>query len=132
MAEISPRIEQFRKMATDDPGNELGHFSLGREYLDAGMYADAAESRSRVSQIDANSTRAYELLATALLKLGRREQAVEQLTRGVEVADQRGDLMPKNAMVRMLKELGAPVPELKPQAEAQPVGQGQVRCQRCN
>src|SRR4051794_28580366 len=40
----SMRIEQFRKMASDDPNNELGHFSLGRALLEAGEPAEAAKS----------------------------------------------------------------------------------------
>ncbi|CAA9413769.1 MAG: hypothetical protein AVDCRST_MAG64-2478, partial [uncultured Phycisphaerae bacterium] len=40
MADLDTRIEQFRKMASDDPGNELGHFSLGRALLDAGRDAE--------------------------------------------------------------------------------------------
>jgi predicted Zn-dependent protease len=31
----------FKKMAEADPGNELGHFSLGRALLDAGMPGEA-------------------------------------------------------------------------------------------
>ena len=37
MSDPNARIEQFRKMAEADPDNELGHFSLGKAYLDAGM-----------------------------------------------------------------------------------------------
>ena len=69
---MDPRIEQFRKMATDDPGNALGHFSLGRELLNAGQDADAVLSFERVIEIDPNLSRAYQLLGAALLKLDRR------------------------------------------------------------
>jgi Fe-S cluster biosynthesis and repair protein YggX len=52
---------------------------------------------------------------------------------GVRVANERGDLMPKNAMIDTLKELGAAVPDLGAQtaAAAQVVGEGQVVCSRC-
>ena len=127
------RIDQFRKMASDDPDNPLGHFSLGREYLNAGLFAEAAASLERALQIDPNITKAYQLLGSALLKQGQRDRAVERLTEGARRADERGDLLPRNEMTRMLTELGAPVPELKaaPQAQ-QPVGEGEVRCARCN
>src|SRR5688572_27805663 len=132
MADNAATIERFRKMASDDPDNELGHFSLGRAYLDGGMFAEAVGSLDRAVQINQNLSKAYQLAATALLKLNRREEAVDRLTRGVVVADARGDLMPKNEMVRMLTELGAPVPELKPSQQATaPVGEGQVKCKRC-
>ena len=130
MADTS-RIDQFRKMATDDPGNALGHFSLGRELLNAGMAADAVASFERVIQIDPNLSRAYQLLGSALLKLDRRDEAIRRLTTGVSTAHARGDVLPKNEMTKMLADLGAPVPELSAAREAAAVGEGQVQCKRC-
>jgi Fe-S cluster biosynthesis and repair protein YggX len=132
VGETNSRIEQFRKMATDDPGNALGHFSLGRELLNAGMYDEAVRSLERVVEIDPNISRAYQQMATALLKQGRRDEAVARLTAGARVAHCRGDMMPKGEMVTMLKELGAPVPaELSASQKAVEVGEGQVHCKRC-
>ena len=130
MADTS-RIDQFRKMATDDPNNALGHFSLGRELLNAGMAAEAVPSFERVIQIDPNLSRAFQLLATALMRLDRRDDAVARLTEGVKVAASRGDVLPKNEMIRMLKDLGAPVPETAGPQKAAEVGEGQVLCKRC-
>src|SRR5687767_12722142 len=110
-------IERFRKMASDDPNNVLGHFSLGRALADAGQTEEAVGSFKRAIELDPNISRAYQLLASALLKLNRREEAIAQLTRGVAVAHERGDMMPKNDMVRQLQELGAAPPELAKKAE---------------
>jgi Fe-S cluster biosynthesis and repair protein YggX len=130
--ELDPRIEQFRKMAEADPNNELGHFSLGRAYLDAGMNDKAVESFQKVISLNPNIGKVYQLLAGALLKLNKRDEAITQLNRGIEVAIARGDQMPKNEMVKMLKELGAPVPEAAVKsAPAAEVGEGQVLCNRC-
>ncbi len=133
MSEQDSRIEQFRKMAEADPDNELGHFSLGRACLDAGMHEQAVASLQRVIELNPNISKAYQLLGTALQKLGRRDEAVKQLTRGVEVADARGDMLPRNEMAQMLKRLGAAVPQMKQSAAApaQQVGQGEVLCNRC-
>ena len=38
-------------------------------------------------------------------------QVAATLTKGAQVANSRGDLMPKNAMLDMLRDLGAPLPE---------------------
>ena len=130
-ANLESRIEQFRKMAGDDPDNELGHFSLGRAYLDAGRDAEAIESLERAISINPNLSKAYQFVATALLRQGRRDRAIERLTEGVKKADERGDVLPRGEMTRMLTELGAPVPELKSRQAAQPVGEGQVQCRRC-
>ena len=50
----SLRIEQFRKMAADDPNNELGHFSLGRALLESGEVPEAAKSFQRVIALNPN------------------------------------------------------------------------------
>src|SRR5688572_28506687 len=123
-------IERFRKMASDDPGNVLGHFSLAKALADAGQTDEAVQSVRLVIELDPNISRAYQLLATSLLKLNQRDEAIAQLTRGVNVAHERGDMMPKNDMVRQLQELGAPVPQLAQKQEVK-VGEGQVFCQRC-
>ena len=39
--------------------------------------------------------------------------------------------MARNDMIKMLQELGAPVPELKKAELDRPVGQGEVLCNRC-
>jgi hypothetical protein len=86
----------------------------------------------RALAINPNLSKAYQLAATALLKLDRRDAAVARLTEGVKVADARGDVMPRGEMVRMLQDLAAPVPELASSKQAPaPVGEGQVQCKRC-
>jgi Fe-S cluster biosynthesis and repair protein YggX len=132
MTQANARIEQFKKMAQDDPANELGHFSLGRAYFDAGMYDGAVASFEKVIELNPNMSRAYQLQASALLKQGQKPEAIDRLTRGVQVAHARGDMMPKNEMMQMLRELGAPVPELKEPRSETPVGEGQVFCARCH
>ena len=131
MPDLDPRIEQFRKMAEADPNNELGHFSLGKAYLDAGQSRPAIDSFHRVLELNPNIGKVYQLLAAALLKENRKPEAIERLTQGVKVAAARGDVMPKNEMIAMLKELGAAVPESVAATAAQPVGEGQVQCKRC-
>ncbi len=118
-------------MAEADPNNELGHFSLGKAYLDAGQTAPAIQSFQRVIDLNPDIAKVYQLLATALLKENRKPEAIDRLTQGVSVATARGDLMPKNEMIQMLKDLGAPVPESAVVAPQQAVGQGQVLCNRC-
>jgi Fe-S cluster biosynthesis and repair protein YggX len=131
MADTASRIEQFKKMAADDPSNEIGHFSLGREYLNAGMHAEAADSFRTALSINPNLSKAYQLLGTALLRQGHREEAVERLTAGAKKADERGDMLPRNEMANMLRELGEPVPEFAAKKQAEAVGEGQVQCKRC-
>jgi len=132
VAQSNSRIEQFQKMAGDDPNNEVAHFSLGREYLGAGQFEAAVESLGRCLTLNPNISKAYQLQAEALLKLNRKDEAIARLTDGVKRADERGDMMPRTEMIRMLTDLGAAVPELKVAAASVAVGEGQVRCARCH
>src|SRR3972149_9859286 len=105
------RIEQFEKMAHDDPDNELGHLSLGKAYLEAGRFDDAARSLKRALQINPTNSRVYVLLATAELKANRKESALAVLRDGYRLARQRGDMMPAQEMAAMLAEPGEPPPD---------------------
>jgi Fe-S cluster biosynthesis and repair protein YggX len=131
MADIHARIEQFKKMANDDPNNELGHFSLGRAYMEAGIHDGAIAAFERAIEINPKMSRAYMLVGQSLLNKGQKDLAIDRLTQGVAVAHERGELSAKNEMVKMLKELGAPVPELASSATARPIGEGEVLCNRC-
>jgi len=133
VAQTNSRLEQFQKMANDDPSNEVAHFSLGREYLAAGRNDEALASLARCLELNPNIAKAYHLSAQALVALHRKDEAVSKLTEGVKRADERGEMMPRNEMVAMLKELGAPVPDFKSASQpAQAVGEGQVACARCH
>ena len=99
MSDVQDRIEQFRKMAEADPSNELGHFSLGRAYLDAGRPAEAVGPLRRVIvELNPNISKAYQLIGQSLLATGDRVGAIAALTEGVKKAAARGDMMPKNEM----------------------------------
>lgn len=129
------RIEQFRKMAEADPENELGHLSLGRAYLEAGRAREAAASLRRVTELNPQNSRAYHLLAQAQKAAGEAAGAVATLRTGFEVAHQRGDLMPRNDMAAMLRELGETPPAVaeapRAQQAAEAVTGDAITCRRC-
>jgi Fe-S cluster biosynthesis and repair protein YggX len=133
MADATARLEQFRKMAEADPNNELGHFSLGQELLKAGDFADAEKSFARVLELNPNLSRAWQYQATAQKALGKTDQSIATLTRGVQIAHERGENMPKDEMIKMLQDAGAKVPEFASAAAPalKAVGTGQVQCSRC-
>jgi Fe-S cluster biosynthesis and repair protein YggX len=128
MSQLQERIAQFRKMANDDPDNELGHFRLGQLLLEAGQPAEAEKSFRRTLELSPHFSKVYQLLGSSLVQQGRREEAVKVLRDGFGVADERGDNMPRDEMARMLEALGEP----KPQSKREPAGGGTVgfQCQR--
>jgi Fe-S cluster biosynthesis and repair protein YggX len=129
--DLQSRIEQFRKMANDDPNNELGHFSLGKALLDAGQHQEAAQSLQRVLALNPNIGKAYQMLADAQVKTGHKELAIETLKNGINTAHKRGDLMPRNEMSTMLKQLGVEPPNFSASVPASEIGEGQLQCARC-
>jgi Fe-S cluster biosynthesis and repair protein YggX len=131
MNEQAEKIEQFRKMSEADPSNTLAHFSLGKALLDAGNVPEAAKSFQRVIALDPNIGKVYLLLAQAQLQQNQRDLAIESLKTGARTAHNRGDLMPRNEMLALLKEMGVEMPELTSLKPAAPVGEGQVQCKRC-
>src|SRR6059058_5655160 len=102
MSQLQDRIAQFRKMANDDPDNELGHFRLGQLLQEAGQYQEAVGSFRRTLELSPQFSKVYQLLASCLLQLGQRDEAVKVLREGYAVADERGDNMPRDEMAKML------------------------------
>jgi Fe-S cluster biosynthesis and repair protein YggX len=132
MSQLQDRIAQFRKMAQDDPDNELGHYRLGQLLSEAGQHEDAVQSYRRTLELSPQFSKVYQLLAQSLLTLQRRDEAIQTLRQGFQVADERGDRMPRDAMAQMLVQLGepSPVPAVDVNRKPDTTPGGGFRCQR--
>jgi Fe-S cluster biosynthesis and repair protein YggX len=129
MSQLQERIAQFRKMASDDPDNELGHFRLGQLLMEAQQYEEAIASFCRTLEISPQFSKVYELLAESLLKVNRKAEAIEVLQNGWKIADERGDWKPRETIGKLLGELGEPLPQPAKTADDSGPGTG-FRCQR--
>lgn len=118
--DITARIAQFENMVQADPENDMAHFSLGSAYAQAGRHDDAAESFRRCIALNPAMSKAYQLAGDSLIKAGRIDDAADLLTKGYTAAATRGDLMPRNAMAALLKQIDRPVPEVAAKVEAAP------------
>lgn len=126
------RINRFKTMTEADPTNELGFFSLGRAYIDGGQPADAIPALQRVLALNPGFSKAYSLLGMAQRDTGDTAGATDTLTRGYRIAHDKGDLMPRNDMAMLLKEMGAAVPEIKvEELSPEEAGSGKIKCSRC-
>jgi tetratricopeptide (TPR) repeat protein len=124
------RIAGFRKMAEGDPDDDLAHFRLGQALMEDEQYGEAIKSFERTLELSPGFSRVFQYLGDCFLKAGQREKAIDILTRGWLTANERGDRLPMEAMEKLLKSQGAPVPQAAaPKAEDQGPGTG-FKCQR--
>jgi Fe-S cluster biosynthesis and repair protein YggX len=130
MSPLHERIAQFRKMANDDPDNELGHYRLGQLLLEDAQHAEAVRSFRRTLELSPQFSKVYHLLAQALLQGGQQAEAVHVLRQGFAVADERGDNMPRDEMARLLISLGEPAPASQKATATAVAGSGGFHCQR--
>lgn len=129
------KLQQFRQMADADPDNELGHFSFAKALFEAGRYEEAVRPFFRAIELRATMSKAYQLLGETFEAMGKRDEAIDTVTKGAKIADAQGDVMPRDTMAGLLKEWGAPLPEFKattaPAAlESGPSAPG-FSCSRC-
>lgn len=131
MTPTQERIAQFRKMATEDPDNELGHYRLGGLLMEEKQYDDAIASFQRTLELSPQFSKVYQLLGQCYLAKGQRGEALATWKQGYEVADERGDYMPREEMSKLLVEQGEPAPVSKRgSATGEAESGGGFRCQR--
>src|SRR5262245_51681028 len=130
MSQLQERIAQFRKMATDDPENELGHFRLGQLLMEAGQHDEAVKAFERTLALSPQFSKVFLLQAQCLVQMKKTDEAIQVLKKGFAVADERGDKMPRDDMAKLLVQLGQPAPVPK-EAAGGPAGpETGFRCQR--
>lgn len=133
------RIEQFRKMAKANPDDDLAHFALGQALVDAERHGEAVNVLRHVVKMNAGYSRAWLLLGDAQDAIEDPDAAIESWQQGVQIATQRGDLLPANEIKARLKARGVE-PQIEqlvtilssepdPDADREP-GEGEVRCIR--
>ena len=130
MTQLQERIAQFRKMASDDPDNELGHFRLGQLLMENLQFDEAIQSFRRTLELSPQFSKVYQLLGSSYLKLNQRAEAIQVLQEGFRVADERGDNIPRDEMAKMLVQLGEPAPVSRRGQAARAGGGSGFHCQR--
>src|SRR5436305_3539866 len=131
MSQLQDRIAQFRKMASDDPDNELGHYRLGQLLLEAGQHDEAIGSFRRTLELSPQFSKVYQLLGQALMQAEKKDEAIKLLSEGFAIADERGDNIPRDEISKLLVQLGQPAPTPRKAPAAAPGGAGDgFQCQR--
>ncbi len=102
---LKRKIEQFEKLVAHNAQDVLSRFTLGRAYLEAGRADDAIRVLDELLALKPDYTAAFVLLGEAYEKAGKLARAIKTWTKGIEVAQQKGDLHPRNQMQERLTKL---------------------------
>lgn len=102
---MTDRIRPLLAMLEGGRDSSLLRFSLGNEYVAAGDFGEAAVHLSKSVELDPGYSAAWKLLGRSLAELGRDEEAVEAYTRGIDVANRRGDRQAVKEMTVFLRRL---------------------------
>ncbi len=100
--------EALEKMLAKGMDNALLRFGLGKGYLDAAEFAQAAEHLQRCVEFDAQYSAAWKLLGQALNKQGLHDKARAAWQQGLRVAEEKGDKQAGKEISVFLKRLDKP------------------------
>ncbi len=84
------RIAALKGMAETQPDEPMIWYGLANEYIKLENWDEAADASGRVIKLNADYTSAYQLLGTALVNLGRVEEAGRAWAEGLEAATRTG------------------------------------------
>ncbi|MCB2154413.1 tetratricopeptide repeat protein [bacterium] len=96
------RLEALLEIESDDP---LTHFLLGREYMDAERWEEAAQMLQRCVDLKPTYTAAYRFLGDSHRRMGDDAGARQAYQSGIDVAQETGDLQAGKEMEVLLKRL---------------------------
>jgi predicted Zn-dependent protease len=100
------KIERLRALVEADASDALTHFLLGRELMEVGRFAEAAEYLEKTIQLNPDYTAAYRFLGDAHRDAGNTARAREVYEVGIGVSEATGDLQAGKEMKVFLKKLG--------------------------
>ena len=104
--DLNEKITQLEKLLVADP-EPTGFFMLGKLYLDAERWADAANALEKALKLNPEYSAAWRLAGDAARKAGDNVRAAAIYRKGIEVAEARGDLQAAKEMGVFLRKLEA-------------------------
>lgn len=87
---MTNRIELFQQLLASDPSNTSVLFGLAKEYEKAGKDQELIDTLNRYLEKFDDEGNAFGMLAGAYERLGKRQEAREAYTRGIETAQRHG------------------------------------------
>jgi len=83
---MSDRVDTLRRMVESRPDDPRARFGLAVEYLSSGRTEEGIQALRSYLDIGSDEGNAWGRLASALIELGRPEEAREAWTKGIEVS----------------------------------------------
>ncbi len=106
-------IANLETLLAKGPDNVLIRFGLGNAYLHAKEFSKAVEHFAKAVEFDPRYSAAWKGYGKALAENQQLPEAIEAYTKGIEVAEARGDIQATKEMKVFLKRLhGSPPPVL--------------------
>lgn len=100
-------IEMFKEVLTEeDPNDLVANFGLGKALVDLEQFAEAKVYLQKAVAVDPLYSAAYLQLGKVLSALQENAAAKETFQKGIQVASEKGDLMPLKEMEQRLLSLG--------------------------
>ncbi len=96
------RIDALKVMAEAQPSEPMIWYGLASEFAKLEKWQEVADASRRVVSLNADYTAAYQLLGTALLKLGRAPEARDAWAEGIEAAGRTGAWKARQHMEALL------------------------------
>jgi Flp pilus assembly protein TadD len=98
------RLKALLAIAEAQPEEVMIWYGLANEYVKLERFAEAVDALRRTVALNPDYTSAYQMLGTALMNLGERDEARLAWTKGVEVATRTGAWKARDHMERLLAD----------------------------
>ena len=99
------RIEAFEEMVKENPDEVMVWYGLATEYSKLERWSEAANALRNVIRCNPDYTAAYQLLGSALIRLGEKAAAREIWTEGIATATRTGAWKAGQHMQGLLAEM---------------------------
>ncbi|MBI1823208.1 MAG: hypothetical protein HY200_03990 [Nitrospirae bacterium] len=103
--EKSDRIIKFENILAIDPTDSTTCFGLGQAYFTEGFDIEAEQTLKKGLKLNPDHTASYYLLTQVLNKLGKRDELIAILKKGIDVGNQQGDRIPTEKMIARLRRI---------------------------
>lgn len=101
-------IDALKNMLAQGQDNLLLRFGLGQALLKQGQPGEAIDHLRAALQFDPHHSAAWKLLAKAYAETDQNDLAIDTYRKGIDVAEQRGDIQAAKEMNVFLKRLTQP------------------------